>query len=116
MTLLYVWRESDTLTPGQDAAFTQWLASRPQQGTPLLQIQPVRTSATQAQPAPVAEESKAVYRMQLVYPGQQDAGNRRYFISRDNQQIDEGRSDAQGFTRAHNADYDEIWGTTLMNN
>ena len=116
VTFLYVWPESDTSTTEQDAAFTQWLASRPQQSTPLLQIQSVRTATTQARPAPVAEESKAVYRVQLTYQGKQDAGNRRYLISRDNQQIDEGRSDAQGFTRAYNADYDEIWGTKVMNN
>lgn len=115
VTFLYVWPESDTLTTEQDAAFTQWLASRPQQGTPLLQIQSVRTAATQARPAPVAEESKAVYRVQLTYQGKQDAGNRHYLISRDGKQVDEGRSDAAGFTRAHNADYDEIWGTKVMN-
>lgn len=115
VTFLYVWPESDTSTGEQDAAFTQWLASRPQQSTPLLQIQSVRTAATQARPAPVAEESKAVYRVQLTYQGKQDAGNRHYFISRDGQQVDEGRSDAAGFTRAHNADYDEIWGTKVMN-
>lgn len=115
VTFLYVWPESDTSTTEQDAAFTQWLASRPQQSTPLLQIQSVRTAATQARPAPVTEESKAVYRVQLTYQGKQDAGNRHYLISRDGQQIDEGRSDAAGFTRAHNADYDEIWGTKVMN-
>lgn len=115
VTFLYVWPESDTSTTEQDAAFTQWLASGPQQGTPLLQIQSVRAAATQARPAPVAEESKAVYRVQLTYQGQQDAGNRHYIISRDSKQVDEGRSDAAGFTRAHNADYDEIWGTKVMN-
>ena len=115
VTFLYVWPESDTSTTEQDTAFTQWLASRPQQSTPLLQIQSVRAATTQARPAPVDEESKAVYRVQLTYQGQQDAGNRHYLISRDGQQIDEGRSDAAGFTRAHNADYDEIWGTKVMN-
>ena len=116
VTFLYVWSESDNLNAKQDAAFMQWLVSRPRQSTPLLQLQSVQAAATQAKPAPVREESKVVYRMQLAYPGDQDAGNRRYIILRDNKQVDEGRSDAQGFTRAHNADYDEIWGTTVMNN
>ncbi|OBV39763.1 hypothetical protein [Janthinobacterium psychrotolerans] len=115
VTFLYVWPESGNLSAKQDAAFMQWLVSHPQQSTPLLQLRSVQAAATQTQPAPVREESKVVYRMQLAYPGDQDAGNRRYIILRDNQQVDEGRSDAQGFTRAHNADYDETWGTTVMN-
>lgn len=112
---LYLWPQSDAPTAQEDAAFMRWLGAREQQSMPLLTIASVRAAATQARPAAVPEESKVVYRMQLSYPGKQDAGNRHYLILRENQQIDEGHSDAQGFTRAHNADYDETWGTTVLN-
>ena len=112
---LYLWPQSDAPTAQEDAAFMDWLNSHEPQDMPLLTLASVRASAAQARPAAVPEESKVVYRMQLSYPGKQDAGNRHYLILRDNQQIDEGRSDAQGFTRAHNADYDETWGTTVLN-
>ena len=112
---LCLWPQSDAPTAQEDAAFMDWLNSHEQQSMPLLTIASARPSSTQARPAAVAEESKVVYRMQLSYPGKQDAGNRHYLILRDNQQVDEGRSDAQGFTRAHNADYDETWGTTVLN-
>ena len=112
---LYLWPQSDAPTAREDAAFMRWLNSHEQRGMPLLTVAPVRPAATQARPAAVPEESKVVYRMQLSYPGKQDAGKRHYLILRDNQQVDEGRSDAQGFTRAHNADYDETWGTTVLN-
>ena len=112
---LYLWPQSDAPTAQEDAAFMDWLNSHEQQSMPLLTIASARPSSTQARPAAVAEESKVVYRMQLSYPRNQDAGNRHYLILRDNQQVDEGRSDAQGFTRAHNADYDETWGTTVLN-
>ncbi|MGK5023772.1 hypothetical protein [Janthinobacterium sp. RB2R34] len=115
VTFLYVWPESTTPTAQEDAAFLQWMAARPQQSTPLLQLQSVRAAAGQVKPAPVREESKVVYRMQLTYPGKQSSNDRHYLILRDNRQVDEGRSDAQGFTRAQNADYDEVWGTTVLN-
>jgi len=112
---LYIWPESDAADAGKDAHFMRWLDARPQHNTPLMHIAFVRPSAMQAKPAPVAEESKLVYRMRLNYWGKEDAGNRHYIIRREGRQIDEGRSDAGGFTRAYNADYDETWGTDVLN-
>ncbi|WP_165785647.1 hypothetical protein [Xanthomonas citri] len=57
-----------------------------------------------------------MYRMQLHYHGDQAAGGRHYVIYKDGQKVDDGRSDANGFTKAHNADYDQVWTTSVLNN
>ncbi|SON97783.1 MULTISPECIES: hypothetical protein [Xanthomonas] len=53
--------------------------------------------------------------MQLHYHGDQAAGRRHYVIYKDGQKVDDGRSDANGFTKAHNADYDQVWTTKVLN-
>lgn len=111
---LYIWPAASEPTAQEDAIFLHWLASRPQLATPLLQLRPM-TLASNAMPAqPAKEESKVVYRMQLNYYDDETAADRHYIIYKDGQKVDDGRSDVQGFTSAHNADYDERWEIKVM--
>ncbi|WP_431769124.1 hypothetical protein, partial [Xanthomonas campestris] len=80
-----------------------------------LQIQQMATGGTDQPPTPAEEESRLVYRMQLHYPGDQSASGRHYVTYKDGQKVDDGRSDAQGFIKAQNADYDQIWTTKVLN-
>ncbi|XBL67735.1 hypothetical protein Xcnt_000780 [Xanthomonas campestris pv. centellae] len=76
----------------------------------------MQRKAHKQQPAtPAAEESRLVYRTQSHYHGDQPAGGRHYLIYKDGQKVDDRRSDANGFTKAHNADYDQIWTTKVLN-
>ncbi|WP_176142259.1 hypothetical protein [Xanthomonas axonopodis] len=56
-----------------------------------------------------------MYRTQSHYHGDQPAGGRHYLIYKDGQKVDDRRSDANGFTKAHNADYNQIWTTKVLN-
>ncbi|MEC3887406.1 hypothetical protein [Xanthomonas campestris] len=114
-TSLYIWPASGQASAQDQDNFMRWIAAHPQQATPLLQIRHMASGGGQHQATPAAEESRLVYRMQLHYPGNQSAGGRHYVIYKDGQKVDEGFSDAHGFTKAHNADYDQIWGTTVLN-
>ncbi|MEQ7757227.1 hypothetical protein ABQZ69_19925 [Xanthomonas sp. WHRI 8391] len=114
-TFLYIWPASGQASAQDQANFMRWIVAYPQQATPLLQIKHMASGGGQQQATPAAEESRLVYRMQLHYPGNQSAGGRHYVIYKDGQKVDEGFSDAHGFTKAHNADYDQIWGTTVLN-
>ncbi|KQQ78359.1 hypothetical protein ASF73_05820 [Xanthomonas sp. Leaf131] len=114
-TFLYIWPASGQASALDQANFMRWVMSHPQQTTPLLQIKPTASSAEYQQATPAAEESRLVYRMQLHYHGDQAAGGRHYVIYKDGQKVDDGRSDANGFTKAHNADYDQVWTTKVLN-
>ncbi|NJB78842.1 hypothetical protein GGR65_001844 [Xanthomonas sp. 3376] len=113
-TFLYIWPASGQASAGDQANFMRWVVAHPQQTTPLLQIQQMASSVIR-QATPAVEESRLVYRMQLHYHGDQAAGGRHYVIYKDGQKVDDGRSDANGFTKAHNADYDQIWTTKVLN-
>lgn len=114
-TFLYIWPASGQASAQDQANFRRWVVAHPQQTTPLLQIKPMARSSEYQQAAPAAEESRLVYRMQLHYHGDQAAGGRHYVIYKDGQKVDDGRSDANGFTKAHNADYDQVWTTKVLN-
>ncbi|WP_274317917.1 hypothetical protein [Xanthomonas campestris] len=113
-TFLYIWPAPGQVSAQNAATFTHWIAAHPQQATPLLQIQQMTTGGIDQPPSPAEEESRLVYRMQLHYPGDQSAGGRHYVIYKDGQKVDDGRSDAHGFTKAQNADYDQIWTTKVL--
>ncbi|NIJ77531.1 hypothetical protein FHT08_002614 [Xanthomonas campestris] len=114
-TFLYIWPASGQASAQDQAKFRSWVVAHPQQTTPLLQIQQLASSVEQQQATPAVEESRLVYRMQLHYHGDQAAGGRHYVIYKDGQKVDDGFSDAHGFTKAHNADYDQIWTTEVLN-
>ncbi len=114
-TFLYIWPASGQASAQDQANFRRWVVAHPQQTTPLLQIQQLAGSVGQQQATPAVEESRLVYRMQLHYHGDQAAGGRHYVIYKDGQKVDDGFSDAHGFTKAHNADYDQIWTTEVLN-
>lgn len=114
-TFLYIWPASGQASALDQANFMRWMMAHPQQTTPLLQIQQMASSVGQQQAMPAVEESRLVYRMQLHYHGDQAAGGRHYVICKDGQKVDDGRSDANGFTEAHNADYDQVWTTKVLN-
>ncbi|WP_240475870.1 hypothetical protein [Xanthomonas arboricola] len=113
-TFLYIWPASGQASARDQANFMRWVVAHPQQTTPLLQIQQMASSVIR-QATPAVEESRLVYRMQLHYHGDQAAGGRHYVIYKDGQKVDDGRSDTNGFTKAHNADYDQIWTTKVLN-
>ncbi|WP_232087901.1 MULTISPECIES: hypothetical protein [Xanthomonas] len=114
-TFLYIWPASGQTSAQDQAKFRSWVVAHPQQTTPLLQIQQLASSGGQQQATPAVEESRLVYRMQLHYHGDQAAGGRHYVIYKDGQKVDDGRSDANGFTKSHNADYDQVWTTKVLN-
>uniref|UniRef100_UPI003F7DBBEE hypothetical protein n=1 Tax=Xanthomonas sp. 0924 TaxID=2835534 RepID=UPI003F7DBBEE len=114
-TFLYIWPASGQASAQDQANFRRWVVAHPQQTTPLLQIQQMASSVIRQQATPAVEESRLVYRMQLHYHGDQAAGGRHYVIYKDGQKVDDGRSDANGFTKAHNADYDQVWTTKVLN-
>ncbi|MBB6336025.1 hypothetical protein FHR59_000235 [Xanthomonas arboricola] len=114
-TFLYIWPASGQASAQDQANFRRWVVAHPQQTTPLLQIQQMASSVIRQQATPAVEESRLVYRMQLHYHGDQAAGGRHYVIYKDGQKVDDGRSDAHGFTKAHNADYDQVWTTKVLN-
>ncbi|WP_258072922.1 hypothetical protein [Xanthomonas arboricola] len=114
-TFLYIWPASGQASARDQANFMRWVMSHPQQTTPLLQIQQMASSVIRQQATPAVEESRLVYRMQLHYHGDQAAGGRHYVIYKDGQKVDDGRSDANGFTKSHNADYDQVWTTKVLN-
>lgn len=114
-TFLYIWPASGQASARDQANFMRWVVAHPQQTTPLLQIQQMASSVIRQQATPAVEESRLVYRMQLHYHGDQAAGGRHYVIYKDGQKVDDGRSDANGFTKAHNADYDQVWTTKVLN-
>lgn len=114
-TFLYIWPASGQASARDQASFMRWVVAHPQQTTPLLQIQQMASSVIRQQATPAVEESRLVYRMQLHYHGDQAAGGRHYVIYKDGQKVDDGRSDANGFTKAHNADYDQVWTTKVLN-
>ncbi|MBB5882277.1 hypothetical protein GGR74_003499 [Xanthomonas arboricola] len=114
-TFLYIWPASGQASAQDQANFRRWVVAHPQQTTPLLQIQQLASSGGQQQATPAGEESRLVYRMQLHYHGDQAAGGRHYVIYKDGQKVDDGFSDANGFTKAHNADYDQVWTTEVLN-
>ncbi|WP_237348009.1 hypothetical protein [Xanthomonas campestris] len=114
-TFLYIWPASGQASAQDQANFMRWVVAHPQQTTPLLQIKPMASNGEHQQATPAAEESRLVYRMQLHYHGDQAAGGRHYVIYKDGQKVDDGRSDANGFTKAHNADYDQVWTTKVLN-
>ncbi|WP_349792938.1 hypothetical protein ABQY74_000845 [Xanthomonas sp. WHRI 7064] len=114
-TFLYIWPASGQASAQDQANFMRWVMAHPQQTTPLLQIQQMASSVIRQQATPAVEESRLVYRMQLHYHGDQAAGGRHYVIYKDGQKVDDGRSDANGFTKAHNADYDQVWTTKVLN-
>lgn len=114
-TFLYIWPASGQASAQDQANFMRWVVAHPQQTTPLLQIQQIASSVIRQQATPAVEESRLVYRMQLHYHGDQAAGGRHYVIYKDGQKVDDGRSDANGFTKAHNADYDQVWTTKVLN-
>lgn len=114
-TFLYIWPASGQASARDQANFMRWVMSHPQQTTPLLQIQQMASSVIRQQATPAVEESRLVYRMQLHYHGDQAAGGRHYVIYKDGQKVDDGRSDANGFTKVHNADYDQVWTTKVLN-
>lgn len=114
-TFLYIWPASGQASAPDQANFMRWVVAHPQQTTPLLQIQQMASSVIRQQATPGVEESRLVYRMQLNYHGDQAAGGRYYVIYKDGQKVDDGRSDANGFTKAHNADYDQVWTTKVLN-
>ncbi|NIK51917.1 hypothetical protein [Xanthomonas arboricola] len=113
-TFLYIWPASGQASAQDQANFRRWVVAHPQQTTPLLQIQQMASSVIR-QATPAVEESRLVYRMQLHYHGDQAAGGRHYVIYKDGQKVDDGRSDTNGFTKAHNADYDQVWTTKVLN-
>lgn len=114
-TFLYIWPASGQASAQDQTNFMRWVMAHPQQTTPLLQIKPMASNGEHQQATPAVEESRLVYRMQLHYHGDQAAGGRHYVIYKDGQKVDDGRSDANGFTKAHNADYDQIWTTKVLN-
>jgi hypothetical protein len=114
-TFLYIWPASGQASALDQANFMRWVMAHPQQTTPLLQIKPMASNGEPQQATPAAEESRLVYRMQLHYHGDQAAGGRHYVIYKDGQKVDDGRSDANGFTKSHNADYDQVWTTKVLN-
>ncbi|WP_221239123.1 hypothetical protein [Xanthomonas arboricola] len=114
-TFLYIWPASGQASAQDQAKFRSWVVAHPQQTTPLLQIQQMASSGGEQHATPAGEESRLVYRMQLHYHGDQAAGGRHYVIYKDGQKVDDGFSDAHGFTKAHNADYDQIWTTEVLN-
>ncbi len=114
-TFLYIWPAPGQASARDQANFRSWVVAHPQQATPLLQIQQIASSVIRQQATPAVEESRLVYRMQLHYHGDQAAGGRHYVIYKDGQKVDDGRSDANGFTKAHNADYDQVWTTKVLN-
>ncbi|CAG2082509.1 hypothetical protein XCY_000147 [Xanthomonas euroxanthea] len=114
-TFLYIWPASGQASAQDQAKFRSWVVAHPQQTTPLLQIQQLASSGGQQHATPAGEESRLVYRMQLHYYGDQAAGGRHYVIYKDGQKVDDGFSDAHGFTKAHNADYDQVWTTEVLN-
>ncbi len=114
-TFLYIWPASGQASAQDQANFRRWVVAHPQQTTPLLQIQQMASSVIRQQATPAVEESRLVYRMQLHYHGDQAAGGRHYVIYKDGQKVDDGRSDTNGFTKAHNADYDQVWTTKVLN-
>jgi hypothetical protein len=114
-TFLYIWPASGQASAQDQAKFRSWVVAHPQQTTPLLQIQQLAGSGGQQHATPAGEESRLVYRMQLHYHGDQAAGGRHYVIYKDGQKVDDGFSDAHGFTKAHNADYDQVWTTEVLN-
>ncbi|NYH46668.1 hypothetical protein [Xanthomonas arboricola] len=114
-TFLYIWPASGQASAQDQANFMRWVVAHPQQTTPLSQIQQIASSVIRQQATPAVEESRLVYRMQLHYHGDQAAGGRHYVIYKDGQKVDDGRSDANGFTKAHNADYDQVWTTKVLN-
>lgn len=113
-TFLYIWPASGQASAQDQDNFTRWIVAHSQQTTPLLQIEQIANGGAQQKASPAAEESRLVYRMQLHYPGDQTASGRHYVIYKDGQKVDDGRSDTHGFTKAHNADYDQMWGTTVL--
>lgn len=114
-TFLYIWPASGQASAQDQSNFRRWVVAHPQQATPLLQIQQIASSVIRQQATPAVEESRLVYRMQLHYHGDQAAGGRHYVIYKDGQKVDDGRSDANGFTKSHNADYDQVWTTKVLN-
>lgn len=114
-TFLYIWPASGQASAQDQSNFRRWIVAHPQQATPLLQIQQMASSVIRQQATPAVEESRLVYRMQLHYHGDQAAGGRHYVIYKDGQKVDDGRSDANGFTKSHNADYDQVWATKVLN-
>ncbi|WP_258077329.1 hypothetical protein [Xanthomonas arboricola] len=114
-TFLYIWPASGQASAQDQSNFRRWVVAHPQQATPLLQIQQMASSVIRQQATPAVEESRLVYRMQLHYHGDQAAGGRHYVIYKDGQKVDDGRSDANGFTKSHNADYDQVWTTKVLN-
>ncbi|WP_240307538.1 hypothetical protein [Xanthomonas arboricola] len=114
-TFLYIWPASGQASAQDQANFRRWVVAHPQQATPLLRIKPMASNGEHQQATPAAEESRLVYRMQLHYHGDQAAGGRHYVIYKDGQKVDDGRSDVNGFTKAHNADYDQVWTTKVLN-
>lgn len=114
-TFLYIWPASGQASAQDQTNFMRWVMAHPQQTTPLLQIKPMASNGEHQQATPAVEESRLVYRMQLHYHGDQAAGGRHYVIYKDGQKVDDGRSDANGFTKAHNADYDQVWTTKVLN-
>ncbi|NJC44705.1 UNVERIFIED_ORG: hypothetical protein FHT06_001944 [Xanthomonas campestris] len=114
-TFLYIWPASGQASAQDQANFRRWVVAHPPQTTPLLRIKPMASHGEHQQATPAVEESRLVYRMQLHYHGDQAAGGRHYVIYKDGQKVDDGRSDANGFTKAHNADYDQVWTTKVLN-
>ncbi|SUZ26382.1 hypothetical protein CPBF424_01370 [Xanthomonas euroxanthea] len=114
-TFLYIWPASGQASAQDQANFRRWVVAHPQQTTPLLQIQQLASGGGQQHATPAGEESRLMYRMQLHYHGDQAAGGRHYVIYKDGQKVDDGFSDAHGFTKAHNADYDQVWTTEVLN-
>lgn len=114
---LYIWPLADVSNANTASAFMQWLQTRQGLSSPLFQMtaNTAPSDGLQRKATPAKEESKVVYRPRLEYTEDQHAARRHYLIYKEDKKVAEGRSDAQGFPEAQNADYQERWRIQVMN-